>query len=150
MAHNAEDETARGGLSCGGVNIVDDDRAVPNSTGADVMVERGEDGSRQRTRRAVRYEGERADVRAPLAEGERAREGKRLTGGAKRSAREGECGTGERASGPEWAESGGGSAGVGEREGKGKGQNRASREGEGFSFFSFFLFLLFLNSFSPL
>jgi hypothetical protein len=51
MAHSAEDEMAQGGLSCGGVNIVDDDGAVPNSTGTDVMAEQGEDGGWWGTRR---------------------------------------------------------------------------------------------------
>jgi hypothetical protein len=40
MAHNAEDERARGRMLCGGVSIVGEDEVVPNSTIAEVMVER--------------------------------------------------------------------------------------------------------------
>jgi hypothetical protein len=41
MAHNVEDERARGEMPCGGASIVDEDEEVPNSTGAEVMAERG-------------------------------------------------------------------------------------------------------------
>jgi hypothetical protein len=40
-AHTAKDETARGGLLGGGVSIVGEDEAVPNSTSVEVMAERG-------------------------------------------------------------------------------------------------------------
>jgi hypothetical protein len=41
MAHNAGDETAQGGLPCEGASTVHSGgEAVPNSTGAGVMVER--------------------------------------------------------------------------------------------------------------
>jgi hypothetical protein len=41
MVHIAEDEMTQGGLPCGGVSVVGEDGAVPNSTSADVMAERG-------------------------------------------------------------------------------------------------------------
>jgi hypothetical protein len=149
MAHGAEDKTAQGWLSCGGVSILGEDGAVPNSTGADVMVEQGRTVAVGEHIDAVHGEGERADIRAPLAEGERARERKRLMSGAKRSAREGERSAGKRAGGPEWSKSGGGNVGAHER-GKVLSKIGLAERGEGFPFFSFFLFLLFLNSFSPL
>jgi hypothetical protein len=124
MAHSAEDETARGRLSCGGVNIVGEDEAVPNSTGVDVMAERGRTVAGRDRVDAVHNEGERASIRAPLEEGERAQERKRLTGRAKRSEREGSmarrermgCG-GSRAEGVAWARV---------RERKSMGRNRPS------------------------
>jgi hypothetical protein len=136
MAHSAEDETAQGGLPCGGVSIVGEDEAVPNSTSADMMVERGRTVAGGDRVGAVRGEGEGADVRVPLAGGERARERKRLTGGAERSARErGERGAGEHVGGQEWAESGGRGREGGE---EGRGPKSAQLRG---GIFPFFLFL---------
>jgi hypothetical protein len=87
MAHSAGDETARGGMSCGGASIVGKDEAVSNSTGAEVMVEQGRTVAGGDRVDAVRGEGEGADIRAPLEEGEQARESERearLTSGAER------------------------------------------------------------------
>jgi hypothetical protein len=146
MAHNAEDEMARGRLSCGGVSIVGGDEAVPNSTGADVMVEQGRTVAGRDRVDVVHSEGERADVWAPLEEGERAQERKRLTGRAKRSAREGSMARRERMGrgGPR-AE---GEARARVREEK-HGPESAQSRGGGVFLFSFLL-LLFLNPFSPL
>jgi hypothetical protein len=100
MAHSAEDEMARGRLPCGGVSIVGEDEAVPNSTSAEVMAERGRTVVGGDRVDAVHGEGEGADIRAPLVEGERARERKWLTSGAERSVRErGERGAGARSGG---------------------------------------------------
>jgi hypothetical protein len=51
VAHNAEHGTARGGMPCRGASIVGEDKAVPNSTIAEVMEEQGEDGGQQGSRR---------------------------------------------------------------------------------------------------
>jgi hypothetical protein len=129
-----------------GVSIVGEDEAVPNSTGTDVMAERGRTVAGGDRVDAVHGEGERADVWAPLAEGERAQERKRLTGGVKRSAREGEHGA-TREDGPRWDESGGGSTAARERErGKAWAGISPAERGRGFSFF-FFFFYFFLIPF---
>jgi hypothetical protein len=96
---------------------------------------------------AVRGEGEGADIRAPLAEGERAWERKWLMSGTERSAREGEGAGGVGARMLWWAgwvarEQRGRESGVGSM-----GRNRPSREGRGG--FSFFFFSLLFFSLIP-